>query len=374
MFQLTSPFRSHGAKNQSHVKAPGESGVPGPALARARRRIHRSHGFRLGAWQQTIGRQRRPDKPGVTPDGKIETVCCSPGDEPILTATGWVAIKDLNPARDKLAGHDKPSNRITWGGTNNPATDGFVFQKSASPYRGNLVVLATERSRTRVTPNHRVPVRLNDAFPEKWCVYLMRNGNWWRIGRCATAHQPYRPGGVGGRLGTEQGAAAWILSVHDTRVRAMIAEATWQGKYGIPGLTFRSAKARSLSNRDLAGIHEATSADVQERVAELFTDTGLQPDIPLYVRGVLGTQGLKKRILGTTFTTAAGNLHPLSRYVDITVPQRSFVERNHKNRSMQPVLLQAIITTEPFEGDVYGLYVPPYHHYVSGGAVVHDSS
>ena len=88
----------------------------------------------------------------------------------------------------------------------------------------------------------------------------------------------------------------------------------------------------------------------------------------------LGTQGLKKKILGATFTTAAGNLPPLSRYVDITVPQRSFVERNHKNRSMQPVLLQATITTEPFEGTVYGLDVPPFHHYVSGGAVVHDSS
>ena len=374
MFQPTSPFRSHGAKNQSHVKAPGESGVPEPDLSMARRHNHRSHVFGLGACRQTISRQRRADNLGETPDGALVTVCCSPGDEPILTTTGWVAIKDLDPARDKLAGHHRTINRMTWGGTSNPATDGFMFERSAGPYRGNLIVLDTEQGRTRVTPNHRVLVRLNHAFPEKWCVYLMRKGNWWRIGACVTAHRPYRPVGVGGRLRTEQGTAAWILSVHDTRVRALIAEATWQGQYGIPGLTFRSAKARSLSNRQLAGIHEATSADVLERVGELFTDTGLQPDTPLYVRGVLGTQGLKKKILEATFTTAAGNLPPLSRYLDITVPQRSFVERNHKNRSMQPVLLQVTITTEPFEGDVYGLYVPPYHHYVSGGAVVHDSS
>ena len=119
---------------------------------------------------------------------------------------------------------------MTWGGTSNPATDGFMFERSASPYRGNLIVLETEQGKTRVTPNHRVPVRLNDAFPEKWCVYLMRNGNWWRIGACATAHRPYRSGGVSGRLGTEQGAAAWILSIHDTRVRALVAEATVAGK------------------------------------------------------------------------------------------------------------------------------------------------
>ena len=288
----------------------GEAGVPGPDQSKARRHNHRSHGFGLGACQQTIGRQRRADRLGKTPDGELGTVCCSPGDEPILTTTGWVAIKDLDPAQDKLAGHHRPTNRMTWGGTSNPASDGFMFERSASPYRGNLIVLATERGRTRVTPNHRVPVRLNDAFPEKWCVYLMRKGNWWRIGACVTAHRPYRPGGVSGRLGTEQGAAAWILSVHDTRARALIAEARWQGRYGIPGLTFRSAEARSLSNRKLAGIHEATSSDVQERIGELFTDTGLQPDVPLYVRGVLGTHGLKKKILGATFTTAAGNLPP----------------------------------------------------------------
>ena len=356
------------------LSAPGEAGVPGPDLSKARRHIHRSHDFGLGACQQTIGRQRCPDKLGKTPEGALGTGCCSPGDEPILTTTGWVAIEDLDPARDKLAGHHRPTNRMTWGGTKNPATDGFIFERLVSPYRGNLVVLATERSRTRVTPNHRVLVRLNDAFPEKWCVYLMRKGNWWRIGACVTAHQPSPPGGVGGRLRAEQGDAAWILSIHDTRACALIAEATCQGQYGVTGLTFRSAKHRSLSDRQLANIHEEISADVQERVGEIFTDTGLQPDIPLYVRGVLGTQGLKKKILGAIFTTAAGNLPPLSIYVDIPVPQQPFVERNHKMEFAQPDLLQASITTEPFDGDVYGLDVPPYHHYVSGGAVVHDSS
>ena len=356
------------------LSAPGEGGAPEPDLSKAPTNIHPSHGFRLGACRQTAGRQHLPDKLGETPEGEPGTRCCSPGDEPILTTTGWVAIKDLDPARDKLAGHRRPNNRMTWGGTKNPATDGFIFERSVSPYRGNLVVLAAESSRTRVTPNHKVPVRLNNAFPEKWCVYLMRKGNWWRIGACVTAHQPYRPGGVGGRLRTEQGDAGWILSIHDTWAHALISEATWQGQYGVPGLTFRSAKYRALSNQQLAGIHEATSADVQERVGELLFDTGLQPDIPLYVRGVLGTQGIKKRTLGAVFTTAAGNLPPLSRYVDIRVPRQPFVERNHKQEFTQPDLLQASITAEPFEGDVYGLDVPPYHHYVSGGAVVHDSS
>ena len=356
------------------LPAPGEDGAPEPDLSKARPNIHPSHGFRLGAYRQTAGRQHLPDKPVEPPEGELETGCCSPGDEPVLTAAGWVAIKDLDPARDHLAGHYRPSNTMTWRGARNPATGGFIFERSASPYRGNLVVLATERGRTRVTPNHMVLARMNDAFPEKWCVYLMRKGHWWRIGVCVTAHQPHRPGGVGGRLRTEYGDEAWILSIHDTRPRAWIAEATWQGRYGIPGSTFRSAKARSLSDRQLANIHEEISADVRERVGDLFADTGLQPDAPFFVRGVLGSHGLKKKILGAIFTTAAGNILPISGYVDIPVPHPSFIERGHRRRCTQPDLLKASITKEPFEGTVYGLDAPPHHHYVSGGAVVHDSS
>ena len=348
--------------------------LPDANLLKARRRIQPELGLSPGDRLRSIDHQRSPGDGSLTPDReRLEPACCSPGDEPILTATGWVAIKDLDPARDKLAGHLRTCNHMTWGGTNNPATDGFVFQRSASPYQGNLIVLATERGRTRVTPNHRVLVRLNDAFPEKWCVYLMRKGKWWRIGECVTAHRPYRSGGVAGRLATEQGDAGWILSIHDTREEALIAEATLQGRYGIPGLTFRTAKNRSLSNRQLARIHQSTAARVQKRVTRAFSDTGLWRETPLYSRGVIDSREPKKRLLRGIFATAAGNLLPLSGYVDIAVPKEPFVHRNHKPEYHQPDLLSASVTTEHFEGNVYGLQVPPYRHYVSGGAVVQVS-
>ena len=355
------------------LSAPGVASAPEPDPSKARPNIHSSHGFRLGACRQTAGRQHRPDKPGEPREGELETGCCSPGDEPILTTAGWVAIEDLDPARDHLAGHYRPNNIMTWGGAPNPASDGLIFERSASPYRGNLIVLATERGRTRVTPNHMVLARLNDAFLEKWCVYLMRSGNWWRIGKCATARRPYRPGGVGGRLRTEYGDDARILSIHDTREEALVAEATWQGRYGIPGLTFRTAKNRSISNRQLAGIHQSTAARVQKRVTRAFSDTGLWRETPLYSRGVIDSREPKKRLLRGIFATAAGNLLPLSGYVDIAVPQEPFVHRNHKPEYHQPDLLSALVTTEYFEGNVYRLQVPPYRHYVSGGAVVQDS-
>ena len=353
--------------------SPKDPRIPPDAdLPKARRRIQPDPGLSPGDRLRSTDHQHSPGDRLLTLERGMGTACCSPGDEPILTATGWVAIKDLDPARDRLAGHLRTCNHMTWGGTNNPDTDGFLFKMSVSPYRGNLIVLATERGRTRVTPNHRVLVRLNDAFPERWCVYLMRKGNWWRIGECVTAHRPYRSGGVAGRLATEQGDAGWILSIHDTREEALVAEAKWQGRYGIPGLTFRTAKNRSLSNRQLAGIHQSTSARVQKRVTRAFSDTGLWRETPLYSRGVIDSREPKKRLLRGIFATAAGNLLPLSGYVDIAAPQEPFVHRNHKPEYHQPDLLSASVATEHFEGNVYGLQVPPYGYYVSGGAVVQD--
>ena len=41
--------------------------------------------------------------------------------------------------------------------------------------------------------------------------------------------------------------------------------------------------------------------------------------------------------------------------------------------SPKPILLRATLSIENYSGPVFGLDVPPYHHYVSGGAVVHNS-
>ena len=301
------------------------------------------------------------------------TIHCSPGNEPVFTDTGWVRIENLDPTRHRLPGHHRNTNRMTWGGTNNPMTDGFAFEKSARHHRGKLAVIETQRSRTRVTPNHRLPVSLDETFYEKWCCYLMRRNDWWRIGLCNTAHRPHRSGGVSGRLETEQGDAGWILSVHETREEAVVAEAKWQGRYGIPGTTFRAAKSRALTDEQLSEIHESTKDSVGPRVTQLFEDTGLQEDQPLYMRSPQEGGAARKKISENIFTTAAGNLTPLSGYIRVLVPRVEFLARSEKQEHSSPDQVRAAVTLEEFDGTVYGLDVPPYHHYVSGGAVVHNS-
>ena len=323
-----------------------------------------------------IARHRGVESLTQPPRVSVGTIHCSPGDERVFTTNGWVRMEDLDPVWHRLPSHRRSTNQMTWGGTNTISSEGFDFKKSARPYQGKLAVIETERSRTRVTPNHRLPVCLDDEFYEKWCCYLMRKGNWWQIGMCITAHKPHRSGGVSGRLSTEQADDGWILSIHETREGAMMAEAVWQTRYGIPGTTFRAARNWKLSDQQLEEIHESTKDIVGRRVKRLFEDTCLQEGQPLYTRATQDGDEGKKKTLGHIFTTAAGNLTPLSGRIRVMVPRTNFLEKRPttaRPKYSTPLLVTAKVSLEEFNGTVYGLDVPPHHYYVSGGAVVHNS-
>ena len=335
------------------------------------------------AYPLGIALARGPETLAAPPKIIVGTIHCSPGDEPVLTTNGWVKMEDLMPEWHRLPGHSRHSNRMTWGGTNSPGSDGFEFVKSDRHYEGKLVVIEAGEGRTRVTPNHRIPVSLNENFAEQWCCYLMRKGEWWRIGVCTTAHSPCRPGGVTGRLATEQADQGWILSIHKTKREAVIQEAKWQSKYGIPGTTFRSARARMrlrpmrsrpmLSDQDPVEIHEFSQDDVAERVTRLFNDTGLQREEPLYQRADRSDNNPKRKTNGHIFTTAAGNLLPLSGCIDVLTPHPRFQARRDRKEDRVPLMQPATVRQEEFSGTVYGLDIPPHHHYISGGIVVHNS-
>ena len=291
----------------------------------------------------------------------VGTVHCSPPDELIATKRGPVPIADLQPS-DRLLAYHRETHSV-FGVGDHPNARAYSFERSERAYAGHLVTIETRESKTRVTPNHRVLVKFDDeTFCERWLVYMMRRGDWWRVGICTSAHRPYRSGGVPGRLATEQADAGWVLSVHDTREGALMAEAIIQGKFGVPGLTFETAKARSFSRETLHAVHEMTAASIAPRAKAALEELGLSPEWPLYRRGE-DDEGKGKRNMRGWFVTEAANLVPLSGRIcaavftggEKVVPQR------------------AAASLQPYLGTVYGLDVPPHHYYISGGAIVHNS-
>lgn len=99
-------------------------------------------------------------------------------------------------------------------------------------FDGLLHTVAAGGRVTRSTPDHRFSVRLNPDAAEKNVVYLMRRGNWWRVGRVRLFNS--RGFGLATRLADNNAEEAWIISVHDTTTDAQCAEQVISCKYGIP--------------------------------------------------------------------------------------------------------------------------------------------
>lgn len=287
----------------------------------------------------------------------VSTIHCSPPDEMIATKRGQVPIADLR-SDDRLISYHRHTNTV-FGNSSHGRAHGYAFRRSVREFDGDLVVIETDRSRTRVTPNHRVLARFDaETFCDRWAVYLMRRGNWWRVGVCTTLRRPYVSGSLNGRLATEKADEGWLLSVHDTRHEAIVAEAMIQASYGLPGLSFQANKGKRLTSRDLACIHDAASPSVAPRAQQLLSDNGLLFDAPLYRRGP------DRPNLRGYFVTEAANLVALSGRVEVLTLATG--EKGIGRR--------ARVSTERYRGPVYGLDVPPHHYYVSGGAVVHNSA
>lgn len=291
----------------------------------------------------------------------IGTIHCSPPDEEVLTTRGYVRMDKLIKGFHKIISYNPKCNSITRG-KNSPMNRGvgFGFEMSKRPFNGELVVIETESSKTRVTPNHVVRTRFRECFYNKWIVYLMRKGNSWRIGLCTSARiKPYISGGLPGRLATESADDGWILGVFTTRNEAMIRESFLQTFYGIPPVVFTPQSKR---NSGLTKVHSLMEPFIQERADKILKDFGLMQEHPMYSRN-----GVKSRMHGAWFDTEACNL--IDGYMDSPV----YIER--KWETMQkPISLPAKISRQKYKGDVYGLDVPPFHYYISGGNVVHNSA
>ena len=324
----------------------------------------------LDAWekeQDKLSPEDRKPPPGVY----LGTIHCSPPNEPVLTTEGWVEIGDLDPETHKLASYVDSCNQLFWGASGKAFKKGYSFQKESRPYEGDILTLKTEKSSTQITPDHRIRVKLADTFYNKYVVYLMKRGPWWRLGMCKSAQRPYKSGDLSTRLSTEQADAAWILGVFENRTDALLEEARLQTIWGITGLTFEpSGSDRVMTAEQLHEFH-ADLAQVQgPKAVELLASFGLDAGDPIYYRSSEGRgSGLDKR---ASFTIRARNF--LGGYMSLPVVKDSFVDlEGPRSNWTKPLWLTASVSRKAYSGPVYSLNVVPHRYYVSGGAVVHNS-
>jgi hypothetical protein len=295
-------------------------------------------------------------KGGSEGEVEIDVYHCSPPDEPVLTSNrGYVAIGDLTD-EDRLVVWDKKQKKIY-------RQKGFAFETSRRQFSGELIEVSTERASTRVTPNHKFTVRWTEEAQKNWAVYLMRKGNWWRIGITPIIKSTERKAsGIGQRVSAEGADAAWIVGTAGSKNEALFMEKLLQGQYGIPGLCFKAtSRGRSehcLTTEQMEEIWGSTSSE--PGALRLLQDVKLDVNYPFCEPAGVG-KTVARGMRG--WTCHAVNLVPGLMEIPVDPGEGNVAD-------WLPI---SEIADEQYEGEVISIDVPPHHHYVSNGVVTQNS-
>ena len=229
---------------------------------------------------------------------------CQAGDEPIYTANrGRVEMQALEPDTDRLVAWDKVGGGIRY-------KKGYSFRQASRSYDGDMITISAGACSTRVTPNHRVYARWNEQGRAAHAVYLMKKGNWWRIGttRIILGWQGFGPAM---RARQEKADAFWVVGVTDSDSEARLLEEVYSVQHGIPKMVFHADGSRfrdfSCSSERLTEHHEQLSIVSTIGAERLLRACGLLIQHPFRM---LDGSSYKQKGAKAIWLTQAANLIP----------------------------------------------------------------
>ena len=274
---------------------------------------------------------------------------CQPPDTSVLTGSGSSRISGLRDGDQVVAFSTRWPAII--GHRNGPAVK--VGQRH---YGGPLYGVTVGKKTTWSTDGHHFSVKLTANARTIWCVYLMRKGDWWRVGK--TKLLTTWGLGVKQRLQMEAGEEAWLLSTHADNQEAATAEQIVSARYGIPTTFWVEANTSKRTTAQIASIYESIDPLAIHRGALwALSDHNRRLKYPL-IRAGRTRDKFGRRI---SFRCHACNLLPGAMEIPIPV--------SHTKHHWQPI---THVDVQHYSGPVYSLDVPKYHHYIADGIVTHN--
>lgn len=275
---------------------------------------------------------------------------CQPADTEVLTPSGTSRLSALRD-QDRVVSFYRHSSAIVG------LREGFGVRVAARPYEGKLYGVTVGDRQSWCTAGHLWTVRLTRDYPRKWCVYLMRRGDWWRVG--VTKMRTTWGFGLKGRLCGEFGDEGWILSLHDSHAEARIHEQLVSVKFGVPQTCWKSSAIAQRRQRwhveelyaglDLAALDQAAGA--------ALTAYHRRREYPFVVNNDTRAK------FGARQSIQARACNLLPEIMEIPVPSGG--QQTH----WQPA---RFIDVQPFSGIVHSLGVEKHQHYIADGLVTHN--
>lgn len=267
---------------------------------------------------------------------------------------GIKTVKDLKPNDPIVSYSSKDSYFTNLSGCGASRVESITSYS----YQGKLYRINCANKMSYSTYDQGWLVRFNKLAEEKYAVYIMQRDNKFRIGYCRLM---YDGGfGVSMRARQEKAVQAWILSVHENKIDAMVQEQVIGFKYGIPDRIFEHAMQTPSMNMS----HQEYSLFIRE-----FWNQH-QPD---YGRIERCLNEFHRDITMPIWTARDNNIH-IGRYsfvaqacniLNEVMNMRTF-EKQKEGGSWEPISISSYHTTEK----VYSIRVNR-GSYISNDIVAH---
>lgn len=282
---------------------------------------------------------------------------CQPAGTMVLTTTGPKPIEQLNPETDRLYSYSRKDNTV-YG-----VDGGFKFEIASR--RAPYLRIQLGGQSTFATENHKWLAKWTDKAPHRCCVYLMRKGSRFRVGWCQLFRSPDKNGSgkntgvfhLGTRARLEMADAAWILSVHDNRTDASIAESLVATTFGLPTITFRAINGANHITEESIDCFFGALDEVEQlkRANECLLRHRRSMQFPLWVsdfknRGIARIQEIH------TCNLIPG-LHSLPKHISA--------------REKEWITVESV--TQGGFGEVFSMNVESHHTYIADGFITCNS-
>ena len=277
---------------------------------------------------------------------------CQPAGTMVLTPNGEVPIEQLKDG-DRVVGYFSMQNEAR--GFRN----GIEVKTAKRNYNGVLYGVCVDGRETWVTNNHRFTIKFNPNPKRPYCNYLMRRGNWWRVG--VTRTYDARGFCVKHRFDQEHADEAWIIDTYETLVDAQIGEQMLAVKYGIPYSHWevsRYNRTLQRTEKQIQWLYDQLDLDVLDTNAKkMLSDYGRDIKYPLITKD-------NKRNAYSRRVTARINACNL-------IPDLMLVPVLLKDDSVEFKPIDEI-KYKPHNDLVYSLEVKTYGHYIADGIITHN--
>ena len=281
---------------------------------------------------------------------------CQPAGTMVETVNGPVAIEKLKDG-DRVITFDTYSGQVK--GYKN---GGYEVKTASRDYTGFMYSVNVAGRCTKATNNHKFSVRFNSRCKQKYCTYVMKRGDWWRVGQ-ARAYDS-RQFGLKTRIHQEKGDAVWLIGMYEDKIQAQVAEQILSVKYGIPYTvweTDRFTKAQRTKEQ-ISQIYEAFDLrEMKKRAISLLKDYGRDFYYPLITK----ENGGERFSTRVTAKINACNLIP--GLMQLPIPRD-----NHADSPNFDWIAISDVTYEKTHEKVYSLSVEKCGHYIADGIITHN--